>query len=174
MTLSYDYKADDLACWLRHHLRSSPSARRGRVLVTFAWFALFATLASCVAYYFGSFVVSLACYSLVVLFTFLAWRSYDRVVERTVRAKAADPQLQGGYGPIQLTLSEEGLREVTPTTDSLARWSGVSDVIRDSDHIYVRLATGQAAIISRRSYSGPVPFDEIPRAIDELRKRHAA
>jgi hypothetical protein len=79
--------------------------------------------------------------------------------------------LEGGYGHIRLTLSDEGLREVTPATESIAKWSSVTGVIHDADRIIVRLATGQAAVINGRSYSGPVPFQELPRLISEFRKQ---
>jgi hypothetical protein len=86
----------------------------------------------------------------------------------------ADPQLKGGFGPHELILSESGLREITPATDSFVKWSGITAVVRDGEHIFVRLVNGQAAVICRQSYSGPVTFDEIPKVIDDFRTKYTA
>ena len=72
-----------------------------------------------------------------------------------------------------MPLSDEGLREVTPAIESLAKWQSVTDVVVDNGHIYVRLASGQAAVINRLSYSGAIAFEQIPQVIHEYRQKHA-
>jgi hypothetical protein len=66
------------------------------------------------------------------------------------------------------------MREVTQAADATIKWPGVIDAVRDGDYVFVRLTTGQAAVIARRSYSGPVPFDDIPRVISEFKQQHIA
>jgi hypothetical protein len=174
MTLTYNYTADDLVSWQLHYLRSSAPARRSRSLHIATWFSVLISFASFSVLYFQTYTAAVLGYSIAAVFTVYIWRGYDRQVEGTLRSHAADPQLRGSFGPVQLTLSEDGMREVTPAIDSFVRWNFVTEVVSDTDRIFVRLCTGQAAVISRSSYAGPVPFDDMPKVIDDFRRRHTA
>ena len=177
MTLNYDFCRDDLLHWYRYSQYSSPSWRSQRSRFVASWCGLFfglAGLASIPAFNSESWPPVILAFVLAAGFGFGTPKWYDQRIENALQALAADPQLEGGFGPIQLVLSNEGLREVTPATDSLVRWTSVIQVVADADHVYVRLVTGQAAVISRQSYSGPIAFEEIPGVIEEFRQRHSA
>jgi hypothetical protein len=99
---------------------------------------------------------------------------YERQVDRALKNQIADPQIQGIFGAYQLTLSDEGVRDVGQTGESFCKWSGVAEVVTHGDYIFIRVVSGVAFVISRRSYSGAVPFEELPQVIEEFRKKYAA
>jgi len=131
-------------------------------------------VAAVISLYFKTWPIGVGAFAFATIVSLFGGYAYDRQIEYTIARQVADPQLAGSFGAHHLTLSEAGLREVTPATDSLVRWDSVTDVVTEADHIFVRLVTGQAAIISRQSYAGPVAFDDIPRVIDEFKTKYAA
>ena len=129
--------------------------------------------AALAAFYYHWWVITLAAFAFAVLVSLLAPVAFDQHVEQQLRRSASDPTVRGSFGEHRLTLSDEGLREVTPAIESLAKWQSVTDVVVDNGHIYVRLASGQAAVINRLSYSGAIAFEQIPQVIHEYRQKHA-
>jgi hypothetical protein len=174
MTLSYDFTEEDLSRWYQYSFRASPRSRIARKQHVVIWFAVYVCLASAAVLVFQTYPAAFIGYGLAAVFTFTTWRGYDQRIDIALKAQAADPQVKGSFGQVQLTLSAAEMREVTPATDSTVKWQSVMDVVRDGDYVFVRLATGQAAVIPRRSYSGPVAFDEIPQAIIDFRQKHIA
>ena len=174
MTFRYTFDADDMASWLLYYLRTSPKRRRGRLSFAFAYFVLAATIASCFFYYSLSLKAFAIGVAATVLFSLFGWFQYKQIVESKIREQARQPHLQQSYGLVEMTLTEEGIREVTPVIDLLMKWQGVTEVIRERDYVYIRHSSGQTVIVSRRSYHGPVPFEELPRVVEEFRKKHSA
>lgn len=175
MTLTYEFSREDLLHWYRHFHSSSPGVRSQRSRFIVSWSVGFfglALLISVPALASESWPLVIPALMLASGFSFATPLWFDRRIEQALQALANDPRLEGSFGPVKLSITDEGLREVTPATDSLVRWTSITDVIADIDHIYVRLTTGEAAVISRQSYSGPVSFNEIPKVIDEFRQRH--
>src|SRR5207249_11594568 len=125
------------------------------------------------ACYYQSWGGTLAAFAFAALLSLLTSVTFDRHVEWQLRRSASDPQVRGSFGEHRLILSDDGLREVTPAIESLAKWQSVTDVVVDNGHIYVRLASGQAAVINRLSYSGAIAFEQIPQVIHEYRRKHA-
>jgi hypothetical protein len=174
MTLSYDFTEEDLSRWYQHSFRASPRLRIARKQHVVIWFGVYVCLASAAVLVFQTYTAGFIGYGLAAVFTFITWRGYDQRIGAALKAAAADPQVKGSFGQVQLTLSAAGMREVTPATDSTVKWQSVMDAVRDGDYVFVRLATGQAAVIPRRSYSGPVAFNEIPQAITDFKQKHIA
>jgi hypothetical protein len=170
VTIEYDFGPEDLAAWHRYYLKSSPGFRRNHRFQTVLWTVVFVSVATAQFLNYRTWMAAAIAYGLTAFCSILVWLSYDLTIERGIRAFATDPQHQGGFGRVQLTLSEEGLREVTPVTDTLVKWSLVTGVIVDKDRIFIRLSSGQAAVINARSYSGPVPFRELTNLVNDFWK----
>jgi hypothetical protein len=173
MTFTYHFGENDLLCWWRHYYKSSPSSKAARTRYIVASSASFLLAATLIGYYWHSWVAAFVSFAFAGVFCLFIPVAYDRHVDYQLRRSVSDPQVRGGFGEHRLTLADDGLREVTPATESLAKWPSVTDVIIDRDHIYIRLASGQAAVISRHSYSGPVAFEQIPQVIHEQKQKHA-
>ncbi|MBC7815721.1 MAG: YcxB family protein [Planctomycetaceae bacterium] len=177
MTLTYEFGREDLLHWYRHFHRSSPGVRSQRSRFIVSWSLSFfglAILVSVPALASESWPFVIPALMLATGFSIATPKWFDLRIEQALQALVADPRLEGSFGPVQLVLTDEGMREIMPATNSLVQWASITEVIADADYIFVRLTTGQAAVISRQSYSGPVLFDEIPKVIDEFRQRHAA
>ena len=138
------------------------------------WSAVYMCLATAAFLAFQTSTAAVAGYGLAAVCAYATWLIYNDRIATALRAHAADPQLKGCLGQARLTLSDIGMREVTQAADALIKWPGVIDAVQDGDYVFVRLSTGQAAVIARRSYSGPVPFEEIPRIILDFKQKHIA
>lgn len=174
MTLSYDIDEEGVFRWQEYSFRTSPAAGIARRRHMVFWSAVYICLATAVFLPFRTPTVALVSYGLAAVCSYATWLVYNDRIAKGLRAHAADPRLKGCLGHAELTLSDVGMREVTQAVDSLVKWSGVIDAVQEGDHIFVRLSTGQAAVIARRSYSGPVPFEEIPRIIRDFKQKHIA
>jgi hypothetical protein len=174
MTLSYNFRQDDLLRWYRHYHQSSSSGRRQRSRYITTWSVVYLASAVVASLRFQTWPAGVVALAVAAALSFVTARWYDAQIEKELAGYAADPQLTGSFGAHQLILSDAGLREITPATDLLAKWQSVTDVVSEPEHIYVRLASGHAAVISRQSYSGPVAFDDIPRVVHEFRQKHSA
>jgi hypothetical protein len=174
VTITYDLNEDDMVAWHRYWLRTSTVARRSRVWRGVQVFAAFCFSVAFVFTHFPVFWASLVSGALVVALIIFIWRGLDELILKQLRANASDPQLRGSFGRIRLTLSDEGVRELTPAAESFAKWDSVTEVSGSEGRIFIRLNNGAAAIISKISYSGPVPFDELQGVIVEHRKKFAS
>lgn len=121
-----------------------------------------------------SWIVAIAGTAILIFMAFLTPGMYERRLTRALTAMANDPRFVGAFGRHQLTLTEAGLQETTPVTESFVRWQSVSDVSIQPDHIFVCLANGQAAVVPRESFSGPVSFDEAALVLRRLAKRRGS
>ena len=170
MTLSYDFGRDDLLAWYRHYHKSSTTGERARSRYIACWVGALLGGAILLTSIFRSWPAAALAFGLSIALCFAVPRWYDREVESQLKSMADDPQLQGSYGRHQLILTDEGVREITPVTDSLSKWPSITDVVPEGGRIFVRLASGHAAVICRQSYSGPVPFEDLPRVINQYRE----
>ncbi len=169
VTLSYEFTRDDAVAWWANRIRASTVARRSRIRQTLQWSAVYLGFATVLVFFFRNATSAIVLYPIAAFLAVLTWTNYTHLVDTHLQEQAADPKAQGAYGQVTLTLSDQGLREVTPATDSFVKWSSVTSVIRSQDRLFLPLTTGQAAVIPRRSYSGPIPFDNLPEFIERLR-----
>jgi hypothetical protein len=169
MTFGYRFEPEDWVRWCLYSTRRSNGARQRRVV---------SIIVSCAAYFAGAFflvdewhgpwTVAIALTFAIVL-CILTPRYIDRRIERSFREQASSPQLKGSFGAYRLTVSAAGLLEDGPAVRSEVGWENVSEIAKEDDHVFILLSTGQAAVISRRSYDGPIAFDELPKAVSALR-----
>ena len=175
MKLNYDFNEEDHFHWYQYSIKASPIARKARRRYVVRWFALYVCVATAIVFCIPTYTAAFIGYGLAIVLTFTALRDYDQRLDAAIKeVAAADPQRNGNLGQHQLTLSDVGMREVTPTTDTTVEWEKVIDALRYGDYVFVLVSTKEvaaAAVISRRSYSGPVPFDEIPQAIQDLKQK---
>ena len=174
MTLHYEITEEDLFRWYQYSFNASPTSRTARRRHVLFWLAVYFCLASAAVLAFQTCTAALVGYGLAVIFTFTTRLVYNGRIQDALKAQAAGPLVKGSLGQAELTLSELGIREVTVAADSTLRWQAVVDAVQDGDHIFVRLSTGQAAVISRRSYSGPVAFEHLPELICGFKQKHGA
>jgi hypothetical protein len=173
MTLNYDFDEEDQIRWYQYSFNENPKALKARRLHTVKWSALYVCVATAIFLFFGTYTAAVIGYGLAAVLTFATLREYNQRIDAAVKqVVAADPQLKGQLGHCQLTLSDVGMREVTPRTDKTFEWQSVIDAFRDGDYVFVRVATREHAMIPRRSYSGPVPFEEVPQTIHALKQKY--
>lgn len=170
MTLTYKVEEKDLLSWYRYSVKKSPLWVAARKRYIAFWGAVFIGLASAAVLAFQTYPAAVVGYGLAAVLTFSTWKAYDVRTDNALKAFAWDPLVKGSFGPAELTISELGLREVTPAADASLKWQSVIDAVRDGDYVFVRLSTGQAAVISRRSFAGPVPFEDIPKVITDFKQ----
>ncbi len=87
---------------------------------------------------------------------------FDLRIEQALQALVTDPRLEGSFGPVQLVLTDEGMREIMPVTDSLVQWASVTEVIADADHIFVRLTTDRPPSSVASRIPGQCPSTTFP------------
>jgi hypothetical protein len=173
MTLNYDFNEEDLFRWYQYSLKASPIVRKARRLYVVRWLMLYVCVATAIVLFFQTYIAAFICYSLAVVFTFTALHNFDQRMDAATKEVAAeDPLFKKYLGHCQLKLSEVGVREVTPASDKTFEWQSVIGALRDGDYVFVRVATGEDAMIPRQSYSGPVPFEEIPQAVRGLKQKY--
>jgi len=172
MTFKYNFGKDDLLAWFRHSIKSSPAARHRRFRYIITWSSIYFSLALIASAYFQIWLAIVFCLGLAGLLSYFTWLAYDKQIEQALERHADDRPLRGCFGDVQLILTEAGLREITPTTDSLVKWHAVTDVVVEGEHTFIRLATGQAAVINRKSYSGPVDYERIAEVVQEFKTKN--
>ena len=155
-----------MACHL-HALRTSPEGKRGRVWKIVAGVV---GMVLCAGYCYTHLPIAEAwvvtCTAFLPL-AFLMIRGVTWMEEHAARTQAASPRMRGMYGPVELTFSEKGMREITENGDSLATWNSIAEMTLDRDRIYLRLSNGLAAIVPKASYAGGVSFEDLLPAIRE-------
>src|SRR5262249_8562112 len=92
---------------------------------------------------------------------------YRQRIEAAYRTLADDPARGPMYGPCSLEITDQGLRSVSPISESLHKWHGVSKVAARGGHVFVVLASGSALVISRESFAGPIRFEELVPALQK-------
>jgi hypothetical protein len=165
ITLHYDFGPEDLLSWYRLSIRDSSGGRRQRQRAIARSVILIFAAAAVAVLFFQSWWVAAVAFGLALLMSIMAPWQYDQHLEQTLRATVNDPRLAGGFGPHELTMSETGLHEVTPASESFVKWQFVTEVATDPDHVFIRLSSGQAAVIAREAFSGPIAFDEVESVI---------
>jgi hypothetical protein len=94
-------------------------------------------------------------------------------VRRAISRALADPRLAKSFGDIRVSFNAQGLHPVSPVAETDVKWPQVADVVCDSDdYRYICFANGAALIVSRRSYHGPVHFDQLKAELERLRNAH--
>ena len=92
------------------------------------------------------------------------------VIRRTIRRHLADPRFKGSFGDYRVTATRDGLHSISPVAETDLKWANVGELVYDGDdHFYLCLASGAAMVISRRSYRGPVHFDQLKGELERLR-----
>jgi hypothetical protein len=95
-------------------------------------------------------------------------------MKRAMAAHLNELQMEPSFGQIRVTLGEDGLREVTPSSELFVKWAFVTNVATEQNHVFFRLANGHVVIPERESYSGTVPFDQLAPLVrhlaDEVKK----
>ncbi len=169
MELQYSLTMEDLLKHNLYHNRISAVGRAHgrRVLIAFAgiWFGS-AVLVGSLAESGAVFAVALI---LSGVLTFLGPWIYERLMRRTLRRHLADPRVQGGFGPRRLAVSSTGLKETSAIKESQLPWSSVTEIVRDSEHLYICMLGGTVIVIGRDTYHGPDRFDELPPELERLR-----
>lgn len=171
MTFAYDFTEDDLLSWYRYYYASSPFPRRKRNRYIAAWAGIFFGFAIVAVCYFQSLPSTIIAIALAVMLSVLTRYVYDDQIDHHLKNYSS--QSNDNFGPHQLILSNYGLQEITPATDTRIKWQSVGDVIAQDNHIFIRLTTGYAAVISDKSYSGPVAFAELPQILIDFKKKYA-
>jgi YcxB-like protein len=171
MTISYEFTQEDMVAWQMHFLRNSKSGRRNRhlqiVLGFIGYLAVLAFAFEKLPLYIASII---GVTSLMPLILYV-WKGVDIHTYDQLRQHASDPKIKEAYGKIELSFSEEGMNERTSQTSSLAKWDTVREVVESDNRIFVQMSNGQAAVISKATYSGPVKFEELPGVIDGFKTR---
>jgi hypothetical protein len=165
--LKYTLTADDLLAFHRywHYQLSGGAIRRRRVGYT--WSAMFLGLGFVLWRLSGEPVIAAALVLLAIVAVFRFPRAYDRQVNAQLRKSNA--LISAIFGEHQLTINERGFQDVGPGGESLMFWKVLAEVRVHGEHLFIRFGTGHAFIINSKSYSSPVPFSELPAAIEKLR-----
>lgn len=93
----------------------------------------------------------------------VAWlgeRSSARLVARMAWAAA---RRDGLVGPQRVELTPQGLRTTSPKGETLTRWSGVQEVVRTQDHVFVFVTRNTAFMAPRRAFPSADAFEAFGR-----------
>jgi hypothetical protein len=173
VTLSYDVGQDDLKCWHRYYLKGTQKLYGSRSRFITSWSALYLGVAASVSLCMQTWPAAIVSFGIAIVLCSYTGSWHDGQIERHVQRLSGDPRVKGIFGSRQLILSEAGLREISPVVDSWVKWDSVREPVIEDDHILIPLANGSAAVISRKSYSGPIPFEEVPAVIANFKEKHA-
>lgn len=89
-----------------------------------------------------------------MLFTVFILSSYLVLAQRRMRPSGDGPSL----GSRTFRIDDEGIRESARHHESFTRWTGVRNVARTDDHIFVFVDNCEACILPRRSFANDTEF----------------
>jgi hypothetical protein len=173
MTLEYRFEPEDWVRWCLHQAQHSAVARRNRRFTVFFSYAVYFAVASFMSAQLHAVWATAVAFLFFVAFCVLTPSYIDRRTEGAFRTQALSACMKGGFGAHRLTVTEEGLIEEAPAVTSHVSWESVCDVVTDKNYLFILLSDGRAAVISRDSYSGPVPFEQIAGDINAYRQLYA-
>jgi hypothetical protein len=150
-SIEYDLVPDDFVAFNMHHALHSEAARRqsattrigASVVLPLAVGIMLAAASHDVA--FGA-VTTLV--SGVVLW-FLWPRLWSRQMKRFLMRAASSDGL-GTVGTQTLSIEDEGLREVSPGSETFTAWSKVRRIDETPDHVFIFVGPVQAFVIPKR------------------------
>jgi hypothetical protein len=80
----------------------------------------------------------------------------------------------GVIGPNQVTVTDRGIKLVTPRAESLVYWSGIRRTVLTSERFYLFLVTAGAIIVPRRSFGDVSDFSSFAAAARQKWERARA
>jgi hypothetical protein len=154
MQVAYVLNEDDWIRFNEHVWRSSASLqrgyRRGFLLGPVIGLAALVNLEAPSPY----LAAAILLFASVVFWCFYPGfhrRLRHRQLIRLVRERAP----KGNLGPHQISVSSDGLHEVTEYGEGRLKWSGVSDLEETPDHIFIYTGAAAAYIVPKRAFASP-------------------
>ena len=150
LTVNFDLEPRDLKAFQAFASRHVPTIRRARY---FSWGLIVFTSFYCavtylhktgeriVAFFFTLVPLSLLCGALFLLLrVVMHWRAYTA------------EKMSGIICRHTVTLSEEGIHEVTPANESRWKWGATYSVADTQDHLFLFVNTQMAFIVPKRAF----------------------
>ena len=117
-----------------------------------------------------SFALSLAGRLIIQVLRWAEPRLLRRYVAKTLRAG----KNQGLFGRSRVTLTSEGITEVTELRQSTTRWPAVERVVRDGARAYIYLSSMSAVVVPHRAFASAAEFEEFVRTAERRLENAAA
>ncbi len=178
MTADYDLTAEDVCAFNIHHTRHSPTARRQYLLGWFVPVAAGLFLCGVIWYFadkargtpFKTFRDLLPLFlGVPVYLVFFPW-SYRRKLRATVKAMVKEGTNRGLFSRHHVTLTSEGIEEISDQGRSATPWSAVERVVVTDEHAFIYINALAAVIVPRRAFTDPAQFATFVRTAQELHR----
>jgi hypothetical protein len=167
MLIKYTLTTDDLLAWYQylHFELSEGKQARSRFGLTRS--AIILALGIAAAAFIGQWLVLVVAVVAAVASPFYFWSRYDAHIHAQFGTFVS--QLEPLCGAHELTVTGDGLHNLHPLGESRLSWNSFSNCATVEGRLFIVMIIGSAYIINSTSYSGPVPFSELPEAIKRLR-----
>ncbi|MDF3058622.1 MAG: hypothetical protein K0R17_2837 [Rariglobus sp.] len=178
MIADYELTAEDVCAFNLHHSRHSPTARRQYLL---GWFlpAAGGLLICSGLWYLANQKANAPLKTfqdLLPLFlgvpaylVFFPW-SHRRRLRATVKAMVKEDKNHGLFSRHQVTLTPEGITEVSGQGHSSTPWAIVDRVVATDEHVFIYINALAAAIIPRRAFTDPAQFAAFVRTAQDYHR----
>jgi hypothetical protein len=149
--------------------KSSPFTQRQRSQFLASWIGIQIGVVAVISLYFQTWPATITAFGAGLLAAYLTPRWYDRRIVSGYRNQLDNPEYDTAFGERQIVFSPAGIRLIGPFAESAIEWKGVIAVEKVDPDIFVRFVGGNAIVISRESFSGPIEFDAIPKLIEDVK-----
>src|SRR5262249_40246181 len=141
MKFTYRVTAEDLLAFSLYQQDTSPLGRRQKIRAAVALGVIYLGYAILISLLCNNLEVTVVAIFVAAVLTLVSALRYRQRIEAAYRTLADDPARGPMYGPCSLEITDQGLRSVSPISESLHKWHGVSKVAARGGHVFVVLAS---------------------------------
>lgn len=140
MTLQYQMRREDVLAFTREYHAASPTFRRTQTRVRLMLPIIMVILLIIITTRSGFDWTAVVIFpSLGLLWFFLYPAQFARNVERYCEKAIDEGSYSKNFGPCELTLSNEGLYDKSPSGESRFHWSAVDRVLLTDNYLFIFL-----------------------------------
>jgi hypothetical protein len=155
MKIEYDITKDDFMSFNMHHLENSETTKKTlfkqRYIVPIIYLVMpFILIRVTFVPLIFWLIPSVAAIILWITFYPRYFMSFTR---RNIEKLLKEGNNQNLFGPVSVSLEDEGIREISNQGESKAKWSSIEKIEETKTHIYIYLSAISAAIIPLRAFS---------------------
>lgn len=152
--VSYVLTMDDLHAFNRHHGRSSPVVRAGRLKVRLALTFFLAALLGALGWGARAGVGFWLLGALIILVWYALFpRRIESMQRRFTERTYGEGKNADLLGPHTVELTDEGVVERTPLRKLEVKWGAVERVASSDEHLFIWTSGFNAVVVPRRAFA---------------------
>jgi hypothetical protein len=168
MKIKYNLTKDDFMSFNMYHLENSATTKkilfRQQYILPIIYLIMPFILVRVT-------VVPLIFWLIPSLAAFVLWikfypRYFMNFTKRNIENMLKEGKNQNLFGPVSVSLEEEGIWEISNLGESKARWSSIEKIEETKTHIFIYLSALSAAIIPLSAFSNATEKNEFLRILN--------